>query len=333
VIPSINASGKAFAIVQRPSSSWAPVTGKDCTPSVVGLRVNDKEVIPRLFVVKETLDELPQEEALSNAEKFKVFALTDHKKTLQALVDKATTLSVALGPSVASVIPPLVEHLPLRPEGRRPCLYACENDHDAVEGLRKELEGRVDVVSCMVDRICTGRTITPDWIEMGTEPSPGEIVVITPPPGAPLPPFKGENVQIPLIHAEAEYFCRRKILMVNGMHTTLAFMTLCKREPAGLAGDSWKSHILLTPATVSEEEVELIWLWAVARLMYIAWEHEPSVIKAAHGVEGDEELCSILLAYARTTLSRFNGVEDKAGRVLGGGVANRYQGRLKMIQA
>lgn len=37
--------------------------------------------------------------------------------------------------------------------------------------------GRVDVVSCMVDRICTDRTITPDWIEMGTEPSSGEIVV------------------------------------------------------------------------------------------------------------------------------------------------------------
>lgn len=32
-------------------------------------------------------------------------------------------------------------------------------------------------MSCMVDRICTKRTITPDWIEMGTEPSSGEIVV------------------------------------------------------------------------------------------------------------------------------------------------------------
>ncbi|CAN0401984.1 unnamed protein product, partial [Scytosiphon promiscuus] len=48
----------------------------------------------------------------------------------------------------------------------------------------------------MVDRICTERKITPDWIEMGTEPSSGEIVVIAPPRLAPLPPFKGEHVQV-----------------------------------------------------------------------------------------------------------------------------------------
>lgn len=61
--------------------------------------------------------------------------------------------------------------------------------------------------------------------------------------------------QIPRIPAEAEYFCRRKILMVNGMHTTLAFVTLCEKEPGALQGDSWKEHILLTPATASDEQV------------------------------------------------------------------------------
>lgn len=40
-----------------------------------------------------------------------------------------------------------------------------------------------------------------------------------------------------------------------GMHTTLAFVTLCKLESGGLQGDSWKEHILVTPATASEQEV------------------------------------------------------------------------------
>ena len=40
-----------------------------------------------------------------------------------------------------------------------------------------------------------------------------------------------------------------------GMHTTLAFVTLCKLESGGLQGDSWKEHILVTPATASEKEV------------------------------------------------------------------------------
>jgi hypothetical protein len=30
---------------------------------------------------------------------------------------------------------------------------------------------------------------------------------------------------------QANYFCRRKFLLVNGTHTTLAFMTLCLRQP------------------------------------------------------------------------------------------------------
>ncbi|CAM9846357.1 unnamed protein product, partial [Hapterophycus canaliculatus] len=207
-----------------------------------------------------------------------------------AKVERATTLSISLGPSMSDVVLPLLECVGPKPEGERPALYACENDHDAVHKLEEALAGRVDVVSCMVDRICTERRITADWIEMGTEPSSGEIVVIAPPPLAPLPPFKGKHVQIPRIPAEAEYFCRRKILLVNGMHTTLAFLTLCKRESGSLQGDGWKEHILVTPATATEEENALVWRWAVARVMYVMWEHEPDIIKAAHDIQTDEEV-------------------------------------------
>lgn len=34
-----------------------------------------------------------------------------------------------------------------------------------------------------------------------------------------------------LKNPQANYFCRRKFLLVNGTHTTLAFMTLCLRQP------------------------------------------------------------------------------------------------------
>lgn len=44
------------------------------------------------------------------------------------------------------------------------------------------------------------------------------------------------------------------------MHTTLAFITLCKLESGGLQGDGWKEHILVTPATATEQEVR----WLVA---------------------------------------------------------------------
>ena len=38
-----------------------------------------------------------------------------------------------------------------------------------------------------------------------------------------------------------------------------------------------------------------------------------------------------LLSYARTTLQRFVGAADTTGRILGGGVANRYKGRMEPV--
>jgi hypothetical protein len=41
-------------------------------------------------------------------------------------------------------------------------------------------------------------------------------------------PLGGDNVMVPADEQVAEYFYQRKLLTVNGMHTTLAFMTLCE---------------------------------------------------------------------------------------------------------
>lgn len=57
-----------------------------------------------------------------------------------------------------------------------------------------------------------------------------QVVILQPPPMAPLPAFAGDNVKVPMTYGEANYFCRRKITMVNGMHTTLAFLTLCRSD-------------------------------------------------------------------------------------------------------
>ena len=63
------------------------------------------------------------------------------------------------------VLLPILSRLPLRDnEEDQPILFACENDHDAVARLKKDLEGRVRVVDCMVDRVCTGRIVTPDAV-------------------------------------------------------------------------------------------------------------------------------------------------------------------------
>lgn len=41
-------------------------------------------------------------------------------------------------------------------------------------------------------------------------------------------------------------------------------------------------------------------------------------------------MCDVLIAYAKSSLKRFDTVEDTTGRVLAGGVANRWNTRLKV---
>jgi hypothetical protein len=151
VIPALARGGSDFAILQRPSGSWKPVTGSGS--ETVGVKVNGTETIPKMVLLingskPELLDSpLP------------AFACTDDAAVLKVLFNKANTYSTSLGPALSDTVLPLLANIPAAAASSRPALYACENDHAAVEALGKALEGRVDVVNCMVDRICTGEYI------------------------------------------------------------------------------------------------------------------------------------------------------------------------------
>lgn len=56
------------------------------------------------------------------------------------------------------------------------------------------------------------------------------------------------------------------------------------------------------------------------------------MIKSAHEVDTEEEeVLDILWEYSEQTLLRFNTIDDSCGRVLGGGVTNRFKGRLAPV--
>lgn len=200
----------------------------------------------------------------------------------------------------------------------------------------------------MVDRICTERAVAAGAVDVGTEPYEGEVVILHTPAGAapfPVGPARAPQVLTPAHEPEAEYLCRRKLVTVNGMHTTLAFMTLCARC-AGAGGVPLEADKLVAPhdalallsdATASADDKARIWAWAVARQLLLLFEHPREVVKGAHGLagedgaDGDAKLCAAMLRYARATCDRFGTAADTCGRVLGGGVENRYKGRLAPV--
>ncbi|KAG5180087.1 mannitol 1-phosphate dehydrogenase [Tribonema minus] len=305
-------TGIPFALVDAPFGDYDDLVKRG--HKTVSFFVNGEPTIQNVLLI--TKEEQLPENLLDP--KTALFLCTTDTKLVNKVLAIATTVSTSLGPVMPKVVCPYFE----KPTDK--FIYCCENDHGMVEKLGETLEGKATVVTCMVDRICTGRTVEEDKVYTTSEPHLGEIVILNPPLGAPLPAFKGPNVMAPDSQATADYFCRRKIGLVNGMHTTLAFMSLLQE----CKGDTAEDVDLLAPEKASEEQQQMIRDFMVVRLLLVLYEHDTSVIKHAHNVKTDEEVARVLLDYGESTLKRYNTIQDKTSRVLGGGVANRWSTRL-----
>eukprot|EP00466_Bigelowiella_natans_P013839 jgi/Bigna1/139361/aug1.50_g14069 len=357
-----------YGILQRPSSSWQPMieTAKEVTVIVNGKQVGEPmRLLHGNKVSAATAMSTP-------------FFLAAGDKPLHNIVDKATSFSCSLNKGVDG-LDRILRALPIR--SIPPKLYACENDHGALAKLALNLAGRVTVIPCLVDRICSERKIHKNGIvEVLTEPWQGQIVVlpalvscetkcthdgqdlsdtrmsidsgfsrfrinssssISDPSlftmtGSPSLPFAGRTVVSTETDEQGRYFSRRKLLLVNGTHTTLAFITLIKelkenrlysRKSLPLPG----KFKLLDYETADSANRKLIWAWTVARCSIIASEFSEDVLTRAHRTRSVHEALEELLDYAWTTLQRFSNVPDTTGRVLSGGVIKRFDGRLKSV--
>mmetsp|Transcript_10293 Transcript_10293/g.26403 ORF Transcript_10293/g.26403 Transcript_10293/m.26403 type:complete len:911 (-) Transcript_10293:225-2957(-) len=344
VIPALEATGQPYVILQRPSKAWDKLIKSNS--DFVELKVNGKTCKPMKLVTDTVLveDNWDVEEAFGcSLEGCGHLVLSNDTQTWDFLLQNASSFSCSLGSGVASWLGPKLSMLPEKELEQRPVLYACENDSAAVKDLQAQLEGKVEVVPCMVDRICAGREITGDpnpSIIVEAEDHGGSIVLLEPPqsPFAQVP-LGGEEVVVPESAAMGAYLYKRKLVMVNGMHTTLAFLTLVYNEmqrsmgsPDEVAGFACEDLMLMTQSTAPEEVANDIWAWAVAQILSIMWENEERFMQTAHGVENNQELVENFLEIAKLNQKRFASLDDTTARVLGGGVSNRYMGRLVPIQ-
>jgi len=261
-----------------------------------------------------------------------MLCLTMDVELLKPLMAAATSFSCAMGPAVEKLTDHLV-NLPDTEDESRPVLYACENDHSSVEKLQFALRTKIEAVPCMVDRICADLTVSEDakTVNVTAEGHEGSIVMLNAPGMDDALPLAGDMVENPENDADSSYLYRKKLLTVNGMHTVIAFRTLCSYAASQRnfqPPEKCPSMPLLSDETITLEQRKEIWSWGVAQLLVLMWEHGVTTMKRVHGKESDEELVEYMLEQLRTTLDRFFSIEDSTARVLGGGVSLRYEGRL-----
>jgi beta-phosphoglucomutase-like phosphatase (HAD superfamily) len=347
ILPALLRGGQPFAIVQRPSAAWTHV-----------LQAGQTEVCLNGSALA-TLDvatSVPEFDRLRSLGKQELLVLSDDPVVLATLVSRSTSYSCSIGGKDLDVaLAPLVRALHAVHEQAKETfcnetmpvpapLYACENDHEAVEKLALTLSGFVDVVPVLVDRVCTGRAMHEDGsIDVDTEVYEGDLVLSPPRRASACPPipFGGCTVRQPQTAEGASFLHRKKILTVNGTHTTLAFLTLVNAEPNQFGPPQGSYELLAfdidnaTNGGAAQSVGRKTWVWAVARQLILLYEFEDDVIR--HTLSGnhtscnDDDLVSFLLSGARTAVERLSMGGDQTSRVLGGGVENRWRTRLANV--
>eukprot|EP01134_Creolimax_fragrantissima_P006205 CFRG6205T1 len=415
VIPALCADkAQTLFVLQSPSSAWDALKSKMQykVPFYVNGEVSDVfTIITTSHGLRVAKKQLKQNKEAGIGGRYLV--ISKDKQLIGGIVRSATSFSCSIGAKglqsvvvnmlkaggllkkpTATVVEEEKEEDELDPNtGNLPHLYACENDHAAVEELAEVVKSAVQVYPVLVDRICTDRRITEEGVYIDTEEYSGELVVMVPegeddgdddegsfsaeeteaylpssrgdldkdydsdddeddvlnPGEQPSPWGAAENAIMPGDSAVSRFLHRRKILGVNGLHTTLGFMTLCAEEPdrIGLPEGDYR---LLTWDTASEAQQKAIWAFCVARICILLREFPMKDMYRALVESGDiemegfvedeaeiddeaiEQVLNALIEYNTIALERTTTIEDTTGRVLGGGVVNRYNGRLKNVQ-
>jgi len=323
VVPAISASGIPFGIVQRPKRKWSDLFYREGRVSDAGqieVSNNNAIVVHRVEIITKPADNAPP---LLPPQSL-IFGSTT--EDLGDIVARATSFSCSLGSAMPAVLKPLLTALPKVRREEQPVLFCCENDHAAVDKLAKALAGHIHVVDCMVDRVCTGRTISSEGVDVAAEPWRGSIVVLDPDFHGRLP-FHSSVATVPSNALEAHYLSERKLSLVNGMHTMLAFMTLNKLFTEN---DGGREYVLLKYAKVPREAQRMVEAWRTARTAQLIDTFGVDNLMAWHGCGSREEVWEMLLSHADHILvERFSQTDDVVSRVLGGGVANRWLTRLR----
>jgi hypothetical protein len=145
-IAKAHADGIPFALVDAPFGDYEALCYRG--HEIVNFFVNGEPSIQSVRLVTKASD-LPAD--LLDRET-RLFVCTLDAELVGKVVAQATTVSTSLGPVLPKVIMP---HFQKPNSGK--FIYCCENDHGMVEDLEKTMEASARVVTCMVDRICTGR--------------------------------------------------------------------------------------------------------------------------------------------------------------------------------
>ncbi|KNC77897.1 hypothetical protein SARC_09654 [Sphaeroforma arctica JP610] len=347
-------SDQAVITVQRASKQFKELASR--APITVPFRVNDAKIcnfavvssVPQLHSALEAKESVDDSD--SNGARM-ILLLSEDDSVVGAAAKLGTSFSTSLGPGLDKVTKSTLDAGALLDtevsKNQRKKLYACENDHEAVEKLGKDLDKYIEVVPMLVDKICIDRIIgVEDGIKCTTESWEGYILPMDAASENPTVeneetnPWPTNSVTVFANNAATEeYLFKRKWYLVNGTHTTLAFLTVRNKEGDDHKGLPDGDHPLITYEKSTAQQRKVIDHWCVARAVMLFEEHTIDAIcdglytmkEISEKRVPEGEVFNRTINYYHKVLQRMGAVDDMSQRVFDNDVKESFRIRLQPV--
>ena len=140
-------------------------------------------------------------------------------------------------------------------------------------------------MDCVVDRASVARTIEPGSVNIEAEQYRGSIIVLAPGGLKDRLPFAAKVTTLTHSQDESEYLSKRKLTLVNGIHTVIAFMTLVNNY-TGFD----KEYVLNKYTHMSREDQSMVESWRCARIAELLDHFSLSDLMTWHQKDTREEV-------------------------------------------
>lgn len=312
VVPSLVKRNTPFLLVQRNSEIWKPISADNIT-----LRINDKKIAD--IKVARSIEDVTEPATL---------LISDDARKWYEAAEMSKSMSCSLG-RCDSVLSPILSRFPYCPKTEQRNLYACENDDRSVRRLRYSLHGKVNVVQCVVDLICTGKRVTQDNIDVYTEKHPGSIFVFDDDIDSEIPSneiaFDMETMDDPGI---SDYIFTEKLLLLNSLH---AIVALLSTKNLYNQDDECMVSMVTSLDEIDQDMYNNLMAWGAACGSFLVNNYGFEAIATAHSLGTRDEVLEYLRTKFDSNIERILSTEDDPLRILRKGTKHAIESRVDPI--
>lgn len=322
VVPLIKDQSKRIIVIQKPSEKWKKLRNCDN----ITLKINGNEIL-EFDIIHESADSASMKYVMKNWENGKdLLVITSDQRYQKMFLEQSNSISTALGENLSEI-----------GEVLRECnfnksinLYPFENSKEDVRRLSSVLRSNINltVVPVVADRICSNRNVENNYINIQAEEF-YEVIAYKINESVSELFFDKENVLLTNSNEEQDFFYRRKLYIINGVHMIMALYSYGYLIEKGINEGQWKDYALTVVLDAFDPGLRKIKNFVKIQVIRLISETDEKLLNHIHTNDNKKYIFDKIYSYGETFISRVQKTTDEVGRILKLNRPNQLEAKFK----